>query len=189
MSPQESQDPAQTTPQAAPVQPPAQSTQPTSSPNLTTNGVTPPKKRVPKPLLIIGSIVVVLAAILVIILVTVTGATEAPRKVSDQFVNDIQSSNTSAAYALTSEAFKQATSEEQLDQLVKGLSPVLQGEETITGRVIKKSTSGVQAAALVYSVKTTDGTKYIRVVLQETNNVWQVTNFRSSNQTIEATIE
>lgn len=189
MPPQEPQTPAQPAPQAAPVQPPAQPTQPPSASQAAYNIVTPPKKRIPKWLLIVGGIIVALAAVLAVVFVVVTNATEAPRKVSDQFVNDIQSSNTGAAYALTSKAFQQATTEEQLDQLVKKVGPALQGEETISGRVIKKSTAGVPSAALVYSVKTTNGTKYMKVVLQEVDNVWQVVNFRSSDQAIDATIE
>lgn len=147
------------------------------------------KSRFPKAVKIILIGLALFIVFIVIAIFVATSATKAPQKISDQFVNDVQSSNTSAAYALTSKGFQEATTEEQLDTLVKRVGPVLQGEEKVSGRAIEKSTGSPQTAVLVYEVKTSDGTKYMKVELQKDGNTWQVVNFRSSDTPLEAKVE
>ncbi len=149
----------------------------------------PTKKRIPSWLKIVGIIVVVFIAIIVIAVIVATTATQAPQKISDQFVNDVQSGDSSAAYALTSKAFQQATSEEQLATIIQQVGPVLQGQEKVSGRAIEKSAGAPETAVLVYTVKTSNGNKYIKTELQKSGDAWQVINFRSANEPLNTTVE
>lgn len=190
MPPQPPQQP-QTTPPVAPQQPqpnyPAQP-QPVASPQPPAYAA-PEKKRFPKWLKIVGIIVAIFVVIIVIAAVTATTATKAPQKISDQFVNEVQAGNTSAAYNLTSKTFQDATTQAQLDQLIKQVGPLLQGEEKVSGRAIEKSTGVPQTAVLVYDVETSNGKKYIKVELQKSGDAWQVINFRSSETPLDAEVE
>lgn len=147
------------------------------------------KKRIPKWLKIVGIVVLVIIALIVAIVITTTAATKAPQKVSDQFVNEVQAGNANAAYALTSETFKEATSAEQLDDLIQQVGPLLVGEEKVTGRAIQKATGTPQTAVLVYEVETADGTNYMKIQLQKSGDVWQVISFRSDDAPLDTSIE
>ena len=149
----------------------------------------PAKKRFPKWLKIVGIIILVFVVIIAITAVTATTATKAPQKISDQFVKDVQTGDTSAAYNLTSKTFQDATSQDQLDSLVKQVGPALQGEEKVSGRAIEKSAGVPTTAVLVYTVKTTNGDKYIKVELQQNSNVWQVINFKSDDKPLDTTVQ
>ena len=108
---------------------------------------------------------------------------------SDQFVNAVQSGNMSEAYSLTSTTFQQATTQEQLDQFVTQVGPLLRGEEKVTGRAIEKSTGIPETAVLVYEIATSNGTKYIKVELQKSGELWRVINFRSAAEPLDAKVE
>ncbi|HSX05709.1 MAG TPA: hypothetical protein VLF69_04530 [Candidatus Saccharimonadales bacterium] len=149
----------------------------------------PTKKRIPTWLKVVGIIAVIFIVAIIVAVIVATTATKAPQKISDQFVNDLQSSNSSAAYALTSKTFQQATTEEQLDNIIQRVGPVLQGQEKVTGRAIEKSAGMPETAVLVYTVKTSNGNKYIRTELQKSGGVWQVINFRSANNPLDTTVE
>lgn len=160
-------------------------TEPAPFQSRPTNNEVPPKKRFPKWLIVTLIIFSLLFVLLAIAVSAIFSATAAPQKISDQFINDIQSGKTSAAYGLTSNSFKEATSEDQLDQLIKNIGPALQGEEKVSGRSIETSTSSLETAILVYDVKTQSGTSYIRVVLQKSGDNWQVVNFRADDKPLE----
>ncbi|MGB4758444.1 MAG: hypothetical protein WBP26_00110 [Candidatus Saccharimonadales bacterium] len=163
---------------------PSQQTTPPVAPQ-----VSPAKKRFPTWLKIISIVVVVLVAAAIIVAVVVTGATKAPQKVSDQFVNELQAGNTSAAYALTSESFQEATSEEQLDNIIKQVSPAIRGEEKITERFIGKTLGSPETVVLVYTINTSNGSVYIKTQLQKNDDTWKIINFRSDDDPLEAKIE
>lgn len=155
----------------------------------TNNNQPSSKKSLPKWLKIILGII---GVILIIIVVAITAAyfgTKAPQKISDKFIDDIQAADTSSAYALTSSAFKQATSQDQLDQLIQNISPLSKGNEKVTGRSIEKSTGSPETAAIVYEIKNDSNTLYIRTILQKNDGEWQVVNFRSSETPLEAVVE
>jgi len=155
--------------------------------------VTPPaKKGLPTwAKVLIGSIVglIVLIGIgVAAIFFVVNSAAEAPVKVSDQFVNAIQANEPSTAYGLTSSAFKEATPEATLTSIITRVSPLLTGEETIAGKKVQSS-NGVNQASIVYTVENDSKTRYIRIVLQETDSKWEVINMKTSDSTLEAIIE
>lgn len=120
---------------------------------------------------------------------TATTATKEPQKISDQFVNAVQATDSSAAYALTSQSFQQATSSAQLDQVIQRVGPVLVGEEKVSGRAIQKSAGSAQTAVIVYSVQTSNGMKYMRVTLQKNGDAWQVVNFKSDDKPLDTKAE
>ncbi|MFZ1802047.1 MAG: hypothetical protein WAW62_00010 [Candidatus Saccharimonas aalborgensis] len=145
--------------------------------------------RVPRWLVVLISVIFGLLIVGGVIFVVVMNMTDAPKKVSDEFVNDVQSANTEAAYALTSEGFRGATSKDDLDAIIKQVSPALQGEEKTTARSVEAAAGSSQKAVIVYTVDTSSGTKYIRVILEKNGDNWRVMSFRSSNSSLEAKIE
>jgi hypothetical protein len=147
------------------------------------------KKKMPKWLKVVSVVVIVVIVAVATIFVLVNEATKAPQKISDRFVNDLQSGDTSAAYALTSSAFQATTTQDQLDTTFKQVSPLLQGQEKVTGRKIETSTGTPTTAILVYTVPTSGGDKYIKVELQQNGGVWQVIFFRSSETLLDTTAE
>jgi len=124
-------------------------------------------------------VVVVVAVISVLYYMTASSLTGA-RKISDKFVADIQTKNVNEAYNLTTSDFKKAASKDQLQEVVDTVAPNLQGTVKTAGSTIKKDNNKRAVAVFVYTITTSNGTKYIRVVLQENDN-WQVQNFRSSD--------
>ncbi|MFZ1459092.1 MAG: hypothetical protein WAT17_04400 [Candidatus Saccharimonadales bacterium] len=164
---------------------PLQNTQPTtiiSAPST--------KKRIPKWLKIIGIVVAVFVVFILVVTIITVAATSAAQKVSDEFVNDLQASNTSAAYGLTAKRFQASTTEIQLDDVVQQIAPTLQGEETVTGRAIESSSGSAQTAVLVYTIKTpASSTAYIKVELQKDDDNWRVINFRSSETPLDTEVE
>ncbi|HSX30861.1 MAG TPA: hypothetical protein VLE99_03000 [Candidatus Saccharimonadales bacterium] len=147
------------------------------------------KKRMPKWLKIVGVIIIIFIVAIVVAVIVATAATKAPQKVSDQFVNDLQSGNSSAAYALTNQAFQGATTEGQLDSIVQRISPGLQGQEKVTGRAIDKSTGSPETAVLVYTIKTSNGNAYVKTELRKSGNVWQILNFKSDSKPLDTKVE
>jgi hypothetical protein len=134
-----------------------------------------------KVVLITGGAVVVLVVLLVVGLVLLVNHTTADAvKVSNQLVADIQTDNPTAAYRLTSPAFRNVTTPTQLAQVIGTVSPALQGNASVSGRAIDASTGHADEAVIVYRVDTDHGTRYIRVVLVD-DHPWQVLNFRSSS--------
>ena len=145
----------------------------------------PKNRKLPIWVKIILIVIVVLVLFFVGVFIFTNLATRNAVKVSDQFVADIQANNETAAYSLTNSGFRQSTSEQQLTDILNQASPALQGKATITAKAINKVSGRPNVAVIVYSVSTSDGTKYIRVVLQD-DHPWQVYNFRSSNTRLDA---
>jgi len=177
--------PPNTPSQPQPVQPQSvpvtnQAPQP-AFPISNQTAVTPKTKRIPTWLKIASVVVVIIILFFVGIFVFVNEATKAPEKVSNEWVADIQTDNSSAAYSLTTSAFRNSTSQEELAEIIGSVSPALQGKTNVIGKAVNSASGQPEEAIIVYTVSTSNGTKYIRVVLYKNNNVWQVQNFRSSN--------
>lgn len=175
----------------APATPPAPAGTP-PAPAAPVTADTPKKPKIPKIVKIILLVFVgffVLVALFIIGVTTLVNVqTKEAAKVSDQAVNDIQASDAQNLYGLTSDAFKSATSEEQLAATVSGISSQLQGTEQIVARKVQTS-NGKTAAAIVYKVPTDKGVNYIRVVLGKEGDTWKVINFRADSTELEAVIE
>lgn len=185
-----------TQPDPVPAQPqptepqPVQPLQPTAESGMPTTAS--PKKGLPKVAKIIigvvGGLIVLIAIGIFALFAIVNNGTKPAVEVSDAFVNAVQANDASAAYALTSSAFKASTTEARLTTVINTVSSALTGDEVITGKSLK-STNGVNQAAIAYSVENSGKTRYIRVVSQETDGTWQVINFKSSDTVLEAIVE
>lgn len=188
------QQPAPTDP--APAQPSDPVSQPTSPavPNLSAQqppappatfeapqatAPTPQKRHIPKWLIVVGIVVLVIILFFVGLAIITNMAARNAVKVSDSLLSDLQANNESAAYSLTTPAFRNATSGAQLAATLSSLSPLYQGKYHIVGKAINKTSGQPEEAIIVYAVSTANGTKYVRVVLYN-NNPWQVQNFRTS---------
>lgn len=183
MPPQQPQQPQETPSPQAPQAPQTYETPVSSQPSA------PEKKPKNKLLVIVGAVVLGLLALFAALYFFVFSATSGATKVSDQFVAAIQKEDAAAAYALTSDAFKEATTQTEVESIFASVSPALQGSTSNNDRKVE-SRNGKTYSAIVYTVKTKDsGDKYIRVVLEKVGNDWKVINFRSSATKLEATIE
>jgi len=168
-------------PVVAPTQPVAASSLPVAE--------LPTKRRFPKWLIVVLSIFAALAVFVAVVSLIAASATKDAQIISDKFIADVQSNSPDSAYSLTSDAFKKATSQDQLSSVITSAGPQLQGKFTITGRNIMKSSTIPETAVLVYSVNTTSGTKYIKTELQKNGNVWQIISFKSSNSALDTAVE
>lgn len=194
------QEPTPTTPAPTPEPPkPEVATQatpvtPAPADPTTTAAIPPatPKKGMPtvvKVILIVSAVVFVLLAVGGFALFKFAGNTfRDVDKVSNALVNSIQANDTNAAYALTTNAFQEATSQEDLNALIEDIAPTVQSNEKITGRKLETQ-NGVTRAAVVYSIPSDNGTQYIRVVLEKEGDNWKVLNFVNSKNSLTATIE
>lgn len=176
-------EPAETTepvaPPAEPVAPAPESPAPVAASSATPKGKVPTWVKV-----LIAVIVAVIAlgiAAVIGLFVLVGNATKAPVKVGDQLMSEIQANDPDGVYAISSEAFKDATSEERLEAFLDQISPLLQGKVTLVERSINAEAGQEKLAVLVYSIETDDGTKYVKVILQENDGTWQIYRFESSN--------
>lgn len=149
-------------------------------------GMAPPKKShvLRNIIIIVVSLLILLVILVVGVVVFVGNATSEAVKVSDKYVSDIQTNNPEDAYNLMSSAAQQATPKSDLQTAFSQVSSVLQGDKKITARKIVKS-NGAEEAIVVYSINTSSGTKYIRVVLDKSGNEWKVLNFRSSDTALD----
>lgn len=116
----------------------------------------------------------------------VNKATKQAEAVSNQLVATIQNNDPNAAYIITSSDFQEATSESDLDTYLDELSPLMQGSTKIVERRIVKDSGQPETTVLVYTVDTSDGVVYLRVVLEKNDGKWQVQNFRVSETKLSA---
>ena len=129
-----------------------------------------------KILVIVGVVVLVFIALFTVINV----ATDAPLKVSTEFVSNIQSGDASKAYGLMSADAQTATSSQDFAAMVDTMSPILTGELKNTSKEVKAETGAVPSATIVYEVEGSDDfTHVLTVNLQQNDGEWQVLNFES----------
>jgi hypothetical protein len=145
--------------------------------------------------LIIGIVVAAVVAIIVVIVVVavllVNGTTKDAQKVSDQFVTAVQAGDGAKAYALTGPAFRAATTQEQLDELVTNLSKLVTKEKVSpSGKAINASTSNGKIAVFTYTLKGSGGGNvYFKTQIRDEDGGWQVMNFRSSETKLDTEVE
>ena len=145
--------------------------QPTSTDNQNIKPTVTKKKSIGKIIgIIIGSIIAVIATLVIIIFVS----TDAPIKVSDEFLNDIQTGKSTAAYNLMSDEAKNATDSATFDAVVKRIAPILTGKPNLISREISAKTGVPTTATVVYEIQGTDAKYNMTITLQENNGKWQV---------------
>ena len=125
---------------------------------------------------IVGSIV----AFFILLFIIITVATSAPLKVSDEFVADIQASNSSAAYDLMSSDAQLATSSQDFATMVETMSPILTGKPSVQSKEVSAETGSDPSAKVVYEVTGSDSYTHILTVnLVQKAGQWKVLNFES----------
>ncbi len=152
----------------------------------------PPKRRRGKIILIVIAGVIGLIALLgVAAFVLVNQSTEDAQKVSDQLVTAVQQGDGAAAYALTGPAFREATAEPELTELVKGLSTLVTKKETSPkSKSINVSTDTGKIAVFVYTMDGTGGKPvYFKTQIREEDGQWKVMSFRSSESQLTTEVE
>ena len=138
---------------------------------------TPPKKHQVRRI-VIGVIIVLLAIPLIIAGTLLIGSQQikAAKKVSDTFVQDIDTNNVSAAYSLTTPTFQQTTTEAQLASLAQGVQQHITGQPVENSWKITNQTGQPQSAVITYSTNGTNPSPII-VTLQKINGNWLVLNY------------
>lgn len=164
---------------------------PTSAIETETNqtpssGTTQKPTRNPKRVLIIASALAGVTLLFILIYVLVFGPTNAALKVSDSFVSDIQKKDAAHAYSISSTAFKDSITELELESTFVSISPALQGSYRDTARKLGTK-NDKEFASVVYTIKTKDGDKYVRVDMQKIDDAWQITDFESSSKKLQTT--
>ncbi len=132
-----------------------------------------------KIIVIVGGVV----AFFVLIFLVASLATSAPLKVSDEFIDDIQANNASAAYDLMSSEAQIATSSQDFTSVVEKISPILTGEAKNTDKSVTAETGSDPKAEILYEIKGNDGLTYqISVQLVQKDGRWLVQGFDSKTK-------
>lgn len=132
---------------------------------------------------IILVIVAAIVVLFVILLLVVVNATNAPKKISDELVADIQAKNSNAAYSLFSTAAKTATSQSDLNGIIDQLGPLLNGAPKTVSKEVKGETGSAASATVVYDIHGSDGlTHRLTVNLVKDGSDWKILNFESVRQ-------
>lgn len=125
-------------------------------------------------------IAAVFVAVIVGIVIFTLLATNAAVKVSNQFLDAMQATNASAAYALFSSEAKESVDSDEFEAAVEQVGPILNTQEKITGREISSSTENGSSAKITYEIKGTDDLDYVVVIeLVKEDGDWKVQNFDS----------
>jgi len=110
----------------------------------------------------------------------VNAATKAPLAVSNQFLNNIQSGDSAAAYESFTTSAKAVVGKDAFATMVSQIGPVLNTEEKVTSKTINGKTGASATSTIKYEIHGTDAKTYgIVVNLTEENDVWRVVNFDS----------
>lgn len=153
---------------------------PNTAPNVTEPQVGPPTNKHHVKRIFVGVVVALIVFALLIVIPPLTGSRQikAAKKVSDEFVQDMDTNNPSAAYALTAAAFQQTTTEANLANIAQQVQQHVTGRPVENGWNITNQTGQPQSALITY---TASGVSSISVTLQKINDNWVVLNFKYSN--------
>jgi len=152
----------------------------------------PPKRRWGRIVLIVVAALIALIIVLGVgIFFLVNESTEDAQKVSDQLITAVQSGDGAAAYALTGPAFRAATTEAELSEVVQNLSTLVTREKSSASqKAISVSTENGKIAVFLYTLKGANGSPvYFKTQIRDEDGTWQVMNFRSSETKLTTDIE
>ena len=163
--------------------------QPGPMPMYPTADAPPPRKSNTLKIVLIVIAACIVAMVLLIggCFLLVNNATKDAQKVSDDFVAAVQAGDGAKAYSYTSPAFREATTQDQLDQLVQELSKLVgKDKASPNGKGINSSTDNGTIAVFTYKL----GPLYFKTQIRdEDDGGWKVMNFRSSRKALDTTIE
>lgn len=111
-----------------------------------------------------------------------TSSQNTPQKVSYSLIEDIKTRDSEAAYSMTSQGFRDATSKEQLTSVINQISPYYQETPIISDQKLDNAVDP-KAAVVVFKVSANSGAEYyLRVVLEKKDGKWKIYNFQSKDQ-------
>lgn len=116
-------------------------------------------------------------AFIVVIIVLASLATSGPAKASDEFVDNILSGNSGAAYSAFSTEAKDVVAEDQFDQIVKQMDDVLEDKASQKSKSVEGESGSAATGTVVYEVNGSDGKYELTVNLVKEDGVWKVLNF------------
>jgi len=128
-------------------------------------------------------VVVGVVGFVVAITLIVNSTTKAPVKVSNQFVNSVQTGDAAAAYALFSTEARQVVPVDQFNTLVAQVAPILNTKEKMTSKSISGETGEAATSKVTYELKGTDDKTYVITVnLVKEDGDWKVLNFERDSK-------
>jgi hypothetical protein len=142
-------------------------------------------------LLIVAGLITLFVVIGVGLYLFVNESTKDAQKVSDQLITAVQTGDGAKAYALAGPSFRDATTEEELTELVKRLSTLVTKEkQSPDGKAITASTDTGKIAVFVYTMKGASGRPvYFKTQIRDEDGRWQVLSFRSSETKLGTDVE
>lgn len=128
---------------------------------------------------------ILLIAVVVIIAVFViaTWATDASSKVSDRFLDDIQTQKSDDAYELLSSGAKSTITKAEFKSVIAQVGPILNTQESMRSKEVQAQSGSQSTAKVIYDIKGTDGITYTFTNnLIKENGEWKILNFESKKQ-------
>lgn len=133
--------------------------------------------------MIVGGVVGFIVLLFVILLISVSVATSAPAKVSDEFMNNVLDNDAAAAYDLMSSEAQSQTSSQDFAGAVERMSSVLTGDLKTTNKEVNAETGSDPSATIEYEIEGSDSYTYdITVNLVQKDGDWEVLNLSSEKQ-------
>jgi hypothetical protein len=151
-----------------------------------------PKRRVGKIVAIVaGAMILTLIVLIGGIFLLVNESTEDAQKVSDDFVAAVQANDGARAYGLTGPAFREATTQAQLSELIGQLSSLVAKDKVSpSGKAINASTESGKIAVFTYALKgNARGNVFFKTQMRDEDDGWKVMNFRSSESPLDTDVE
>lgn len=119
--------------------------------------------------------------ILVFVVVSLTSSGAA--KVSDQFINYVQTQKSAEAYVLLAKEAAATVTEAQFKDIVDRISPILSGKPRTTGKQIGADAASGSEATISYEIDGTDDLTYnVSVRLAKVDGEWKVLSFDSKRK-------
>ena len=147
----------------------------------------------------VGRIIAIIAAVVVALVIIIGGGlyllvsstTKDAQKVSDHLVTAVQNGDGATVWSLAGPTFRGVTSQDEVNQLVKQLSPLVTKEEASPdSKSINASTDTGKIAVFLYTLKGNNrGPVYFKTQIREEEGKWQVLSFRSSDTKLSGDIE
>ncbi len=151
-----------------------------------------PKRRVGKIIAIVaGAMILTLIVLIGGIFLLVNESTGDAQKVSDDFIAAVQANDGARAYGLTGPAFREATTEAQLSELLGQISPLVAKDKVSpSGKAINASTNNGKIAVFTYQLKGNNRADvYFKTQIRDEDDGWKVMNFRSSETELDTDVE
>lgn len=146
-----------------------------------TTNISSPVNTAPKKKSKLGLVIVIIVAVFIVLSIAggwvfmkVLNTANAPEKVSNSLISDVQTNKASEGYALLSTKTIKDVSSEQFANYVSKAGPVLSGKPKVTNKQMQTN-NGSNTAAITYEIKGSDGQTYTVVAnLIKEGSTWKV---------------